>query len=165
MPGSWMSIRMSSRHEGLEQLQRLLGVDRGARVVAFAREQHPRELQVRGVVVDDEDRLTRHRAPPACPTASRTRAAGSAKNVLPLPSSLSTPTGPALRLDDPLGEREAEARAGVLLRRAGVELLELDEQPVHVLAPMPMPVSSTSRRNASGALGAPRDARPARPRA
>src|SRR5207253_3166607 len=45
----------------------------------------------------------------------------------------------ALRLDDPLGEREAEARAGVALGGAGVELLELDEQPVDVVARDPDP--------------------------
>ena len=39
----------------------------------------------------------------------------------------------ALRLDDPPGQRQAEAGALVPLGRAGVELLELDEQPAQVL--------------------------------
>jgi len=40
---------------------------------------------------------------------------------------------PALRLGEPLGQRQAEARSLVALVGAGVELLELDEQLGHVL--------------------------------
>src|SRR5215813_8847159 len=40
---------------------------------------------------------------------------------------------PAVLLDDPLGQREPEAGALVALRRARVDLLELDEQLRHVV--------------------------------
>ena len=60
----------------------------------------------------------------------------------------------ALRLDEPLGQREPEARALVLLRGAGFELLELDEQARDVGGAMPMPVSSTSMPEMVAALGA-----------
>ena len=66
--------------------------------------------------------------------------------------------GAALRLDEPARQREPEAGALMALRRAAVELLELDEQPAEIRrAAMPTPVSSTSSRKQRVALG--RDAR------
>jgi hypothetical protein len=41
----------------------------------------------------------------------------------------------------PPGERQPEPRALVALRGAGVELLELDEQPAEVRGAIPGPVS------------------------
>ena len=39
----------------------------------------------------------------------------------------------ALSFDQFLGQRQAQARAGVLLGSAGVQLLELDEEPVQIV--------------------------------
>ena len=56
-----------------------------------------------------------------------------AKNTLPSPGRAAYAHLAALRLHDALGEREAESRARILLGRAGVELLELDEEAPEVL--------------------------------
>src|SRR5437764_1432543 len=40
--------------------------------------------------------------------------------------------GPSLRLDDAFGQGEAQSRPRMRFRRAGIELLELDEQPAQV---------------------------------
>jgi hypothetical protein len=62
------------------------------------------------------------------------------RNTLPSPApELSTHIVPAHQLGQPLGDRQAEARAAVAARGRRVDLGERPEQPVRSSGGMPMP--------------------------
>ena len=106
-----------ARRERLEDPQRLLGVDRGPHLVALGGEDDLRQLEVLRVVVDDRGsahppwRPRAMRGPPARGWSDRRARGRIAENVLPAPGVLRHLDPAALRLDEALGQREAEAGA------------------------------------------------------
>ena len=119
--------------------QRFRAGGRGLHVKASLADSLGEPDPVLDVVVDDQD-LGRSRLRSRARPRSRLRdGAGEAgqhrEKGAPLAEGTAHADSAALRLHQPLRQRQPEARARILLGRARVELLELREEPAEVLLP------------------------------